>query len=116
MKQEYRVRKQERNEDPRKYYVLQMSLVEFKDCIMQSKGNMPVFYAAAWKQERGSAGPPAGQLEKVQMDPRAPEGRLKNIHGWNTMTGLTADESEDEREEMSGDVNASHVGEDKLEE
>ena len=33
----------------------------------------------------------------------------------NTMTGLTADESEDERGEMSGDVNASHVGKDKLE-
>ena len=34
----------------------------------------------------------------------------------NTMTGLTADEYEDERGEMSGDVNASHVGKDKLEE
>ena len=33
----------------------------------------------------------------------------------NTMTGLTADESEDERGEMSGDVNALHVREGKLE-
>ena len=55
-------------------------------------------------------------LRKDKWTPELLKGGWKISMEVNTMTGLTADESEDERGEMSGDVNESHVGEDKLEE